>query len=202
MLINSAGEKNHGPTGSRRDDPGPGLLHGSMTLDQVAKLMCQNDCGEIPVIDASDHLVGVITDRDIVCRVVAEGKNPIGHIAENYMTQPVISVRTDSPLKDVLATMEKIRFGACRSLTKRAAARASSPRPISRGWAPKSRLRNSCARSPGKPAQRRADAGSRKPEAGLNRTSYRPRRGRRSTAPSRPSAAGTPSSAPDDAPSG
>ena len=87
--------------------PDPACCTVSMTLDQVAKLMVQNDCGEIPVIDAADQLVGVITDRDIVCRVVAEGKNPIGHVAENYMTQPVISVRTDAPLKDVLNTMEK-----------------------------------------------------------------------------------------------
>ena len=54
----------------------------NMTLDQVAKMMIQNDCGGIPVVDASDQLIGFITDRDIVCRVVAESKNPMGHTAE------------------------------------------------------------------------------------------------------------------------
>ena len=38
-------------------------------LDQVAKLMVQHDCGEIPVIDRAEHVVGVVTDRDIVCRL-------------------------------------------------------------------------------------------------------------------------------------
>ncbi len=69
--------------------------------------MAQNDCGEIPVVDTADQLIGVITDRDIVCRVVAEGKNPIGHTAEQYMSQPVVTVRSDAPLDEVLSTMEK-----------------------------------------------------------------------------------------------
>ena len=41
-------------------------------LDQVAKLMVRYNCGEIPVIDPAERPVGVVTDRDIVCRVVAE----------------------------------------------------------------------------------------------------------------------------------
>jgi CBS domain-containing protein len=79
----------------------------STTLDQVAKMMVQNDCGEIPVIDLAEQPIGVITDRDIVCRVVADGKNPAAHTAEQYMSQPVITVGEDAPVEDVLATMEK-----------------------------------------------------------------------------------------------
>ena len=60
----------------------PSCCTATATLDQVAKLMVQNDCGEIPVVDRGERLVGVITDRDIVCRVVADGKNPMAHTAE------------------------------------------------------------------------------------------------------------------------
>lgn len=87
--------------------PDPVCCSPHTTLDLVAKLMAQNDCGEIPIIDASDQPVGVITDRDIVCRVVADGKNPGAHTAEQYMTQPVVTVRADAPLDEVVATMEK-----------------------------------------------------------------------------------------------
>jgi len=87
--------------------PNPASCTPDTTLDQVAKLMVSNDCGEIPVVDISDHLIGVITDRDIVCRVVADGKNPIGHVVERYMSQPVVTVRTDAPLEEVVSTMEK-----------------------------------------------------------------------------------------------
>jgi CBS-domain-containing membrane protein len=87
--------------------PDPACCTAATTLDQVAKLMAQHDCGEIPVIDSSEQPIGVITDRDIVCRVVAEGKNPSAHTAEHYMSQPVVTVRDDASLDDVLSTMEK-----------------------------------------------------------------------------------------------
>lgn len=87
--------------------PNPACCTPTMTLDEVAKLMVHNDCGEIPVIDGSDQPVGVITDRDIVCRVVAEGKNPTAYTAEQFMSQPIVTVPADTPLDEVVATMEK-----------------------------------------------------------------------------------------------
>ena len=78
----------------------------STTLDQVARMMAQNNCGEIPVIDIAEHPVGVITDRDIVCRVVADGKNPTAYTTEKYMSQPAITVSEDTPIGEVIETME------------------------------------------------------------------------------------------------
>jgi CBS domain-containing protein len=87
--------------------PDPACCSPQTTLDRVAKMMIQNDCGEIPVIDVNDQPIGVVTDRDIVCRVVADGKNPIAHTAESCMSQPVVTVKADDPLDQVVATMEK-----------------------------------------------------------------------------------------------
>lgn len=84
----------------------PSCCTAAATLDQVAKLMVQNDCGEIPVVDKRERLIGVITDRDIVCRVVADGKNPMAHTAEQYMSQPVVSVTADTPLPEIMNMME------------------------------------------------------------------------------------------------
>lgn len=75
-------------------------------LNEVAKLMVTCDCGEIPVVDSAKKLIGVVTDRDIVCRIVAKGQDPSGMTAEDAMTQPVISVTEDTSLADVLAKME------------------------------------------------------------------------------------------------
>ncbi len=86
--------------------PDPACCSPTTPLDQVAKMMIQNDCGEIPVIDSANRAVGVITDRDIVCRVVAEGKNPSAHIAESAMTTPVIAVSDGAQLDEVISTME------------------------------------------------------------------------------------------------
>jgi CBS-domain-containing membrane protein len=70
-------------------------------------MMIQNNCGEIPVIDSSDRPVGVVTDRDIVCRAVAEGKNPGAHTAESVMSAPVVTVRPDTRIEEVIATMQR-----------------------------------------------------------------------------------------------
>lgn len=84
----------------------PACCSPNTTLDQVARLMVQNNCGEIPIVDSANHPIGVVTDRDIVCRIVAEGKNPIGHTAESCMSTSVVTVPADARLDDVLSTME------------------------------------------------------------------------------------------------
>jgi CBS domain-containing protein len=87
--------------------PDPSCCGPNTTLDQVAKMMVQNNCGEIPVVDTADQPIGVITDRDIVCRVVADGKNPAGHTVKEYMSRPVVTVRADASLDQVVSTMER-----------------------------------------------------------------------------------------------
>ena len=87
--------------------PEPACCSPATTLDLVAKMMVLNDCGEIPVIDAADRPIGVVTDRDIVCRVVAEGKNPMAYTAEHFMSQPVVTVTGDTPIEEVMTLMEK-----------------------------------------------------------------------------------------------
>jgi len=83
----------------------PACCTSDTTLDQVARMMIQNNCGEIPVVDFSNRPVGVVTDRDIVCRVVAEGKNPLGHGADEAMSTPVVTVPGDATLSEVVSTM-------------------------------------------------------------------------------------------------
>ena len=86
--------------------PEPAYCSATATLDLVAKMMVQNNCGEIPIVDSSNRPIGVVTDRDIVCRVVAEGKNPTAYPAETCMTTPVITVRASATLDELIATME------------------------------------------------------------------------------------------------
>jgi CBS domain-containing protein len=87
--------------------PNPACCTANTSVDDIARMMVQNDCGEIPVVDTLDRVIGVVTDRDIVCRVVAEGKNPVGYTAETCMSHSVVTVEEDTPLDAVVATMEK-----------------------------------------------------------------------------------------------
>ncbi len=78
-------------------------------LREVATLMLEKDCGEIPVVEGKDDAtpIGVITDRDIVCRAVARGKNPLDLRAEDVMTQTVISVTPETSLEECCDIMEE-----------------------------------------------------------------------------------------------
>ena len=75
-------------------------------LGQVARLMVDGNCGEIPVVDSTGALVGVITDRDITCRAVAAGRNPLEMTARDCMSSPVVTVTADTSLDECCRTME------------------------------------------------------------------------------------------------
>lgn len=118
--------------------PDPACCSPDTTLDQVAKLMVQNNCGEIPILDSSDRPIGVVTDRDIVCRVVAEGKNPSSYSAESCMSTDVITVPTTATLEEVISVMEDHQIrrvpvvddgGCCAGIISQADIAAVEPAP-------------------------------------------------------------------------
>jgi CBS domain-containing protein len=78
-------------------------------LREVAEMMAGCDCGEIPVCDQDGRPVGVVTDRDIVCRVLAKGHNPLDFSAATCMTEPVITASLDLSVEDCARLMEQYR---------------------------------------------------------------------------------------------
>lgn len=76
------------------------------TLDTVARMMLEHDCGEIPVCE-NNRLVGVITDRDITLRAVAAGKAPMSLAASEVMTRNVYSVYDNDKLETAFAIMSE-----------------------------------------------------------------------------------------------
>jgi CBS domain-containing protein len=70
--------------------PRPTVVRPEDTASQAATLMKQNDCGAIPVVTDGGKLVGIVTDRDIVLRAVAAGKDP--------RSTPVSAVMTADPV--------------------------------------------------------------------------------------------------------
>ena len=87
----------------------PACCTAETSLTDVANLMVDNDCGEIPVIENENSgiPVGVVTDRDIVCRVVAKGFNPAEKTAADCMTIPVVTVTKDTTVEDCCRIMEE-----------------------------------------------------------------------------------------------
>lgn len=76
------------------------------SLREAARMMREHDCGAIPVVE-NGQLRGIITDRDIVVRGVAEGKNVMDMDVASCMTDHVTSISKDSSLDDCCDLMEK-----------------------------------------------------------------------------------------------
>ena len=78
-------------------------------VQSVAQMMVDNDCGCIPVVESDENgkPVGVITDRDIVTRAVAEGRNPLALTASDVMTRSVVTVTPETSVEDCCNLMEQ-----------------------------------------------------------------------------------------------
>jgi CBS domain-containing protein len=76
-------------------------------VPEVARLMVENDCGEIPVIDESTRrLEGFVTDRDLVCRVLATDRVPGSVTAREAMSSPVVTVTPETTIAACCELME------------------------------------------------------------------------------------------------
>jgi CBS domain-containing protein len=73
-------------------------------IGQAAELMESEDVGALPVLDG-EQLAGMVTDRDIVIRAVAKGKDPRGMPVREIATRDVVSVRPDEDLSEALRLM-------------------------------------------------------------------------------------------------
>jgi CBS domain-containing protein len=78
-------------------------------LQIVARAMVERDCGALPVVDGeqSRKPVGMITDRDIVCRLVADGRNPLDSKVRDAMSESAVTVRQDASLDECERLMEE-----------------------------------------------------------------------------------------------
>jgi CBS domain-containing protein len=77
------------------------------TVDRVARLMKDNDIGPIPIVQDvnSKKLVGMVTDRDLVVRVLAEGRDAQHTRVEEVMTGEPIACRESDSLDKALNAM-------------------------------------------------------------------------------------------------
>jgi CBS domain-containing protein len=77
------------------------------SVQQVAQIMVDEDCGIVPVTESDGRLLGVITDRDIVCRLVARGIDMKEARARDVMTEDVECVTEEESLCAVLRLMSE-----------------------------------------------------------------------------------------------
>ena len=85
----------------------PATVTPGTTVRDAAQLMQREDTGIIPVVDAegSKRLVGVVTDRDIAIRIVAEGRGSDTRVSEVMTSSRLATLRPDADVDDVMDTM-------------------------------------------------------------------------------------------------
>jgi CBS domain-containing protein len=76
------------------------------TVLDAAKRLAELDVGAMPICGDDDRLKGMLTDRDIVVKVLAQGKDPASTRAGELATQDeVVTIGADDPIDEALRTM-------------------------------------------------------------------------------------------------
>ena len=84
----------------------PRSIGPSVSVVEAARLMREGDIGSLPITD-DEQLVGMITDRDITTRVVAEAADPKVTSVGDVYSQDLISVEPDKDLAEALQLMAR-----------------------------------------------------------------------------------------------
>jgi CBS domain-containing protein len=79
-------------------------------ISEVAQLMESEDIGSLPVLEG-DQLAGMVTDRDIVLRAIAKGKDPRGMPVREVASRELVTVYAEDDLSSALKKMasEQVR---------------------------------------------------------------------------------------------
>ena len=77
------------------------------TVEYAAQRMRSEDVGPIPVVDSheSKRLVGIITDRDLTVKVIAEGRDPKSTRVQEIMTSDPVTCNENDNVKDAMKAM-------------------------------------------------------------------------------------------------
>lgn len=83
---------------------GPDFVDGSTTVLDVAKKLATGNYGSLPVCDG-DKVTGMVTDRDIVVKVLAAGKDPASTKVIDLVQGEVVTIGADDSIEEAARTM-------------------------------------------------------------------------------------------------
>ncbi len=86
------------------------LADGDETIQVAARRMAERKVGTLIILDRRDEPVGILTDRDLVVRVLAQGKDPRQTHVEEVMTRNPKVVSESTPIEQALALMRSGGF--------------------------------------------------------------------------------------------
>ena len=90
--------------------PDPQCVRDSDPVVDAARIMQSADTGAVPVVDGGKKIIGMITDRDIVVRLIAAGKDPKKALVNEVMTRSVRKVDQDAKVDEVVELMSSAQI--------------------------------------------------------------------------------------------
>jgi CBS domain-containing protein len=86
--------------------PNPATVPATATVADAARLMRDDHIGDVIVMDDS-HICGIVTDRDIAVRAVAEGKDPTKFPIGSICSKELVTARPDDTVDDAARLMRE-----------------------------------------------------------------------------------------------
>lgn len=85
--------------------PDPTFVTAEDTLQQAAQKMAELSVGALPICTNDKHLIGMITDRDIVVKGLAQGKDPSSTKIGDFAQGEAVTIGADDDAAEILQTM-------------------------------------------------------------------------------------------------
>jgi CBS domain-containing protein len=86
--------------------PDPTTVPPETSVSEAAEQMAREDVGPLPVVE-NDRLVGIVTDRDLVVRVLAEGRDPSSTTVREVASEELVTASVDDDLVTTLELLAK-----------------------------------------------------------------------------------------------
>ena len=87
--------------------PGPRCVGENDTLVDAARLMAELDVGALPICGEDKRLKGMVTDRDIVVKCLAQGGDPAGTTAGSLAEGKPVTIGADDDIEEALEVMKR-----------------------------------------------------------------------------------------------
>ena len=83
---------------------------GDTPIKKLAEIMSENRIGSVIIVSGSGSLEGIVTERDVMSKIVALGKDPSKIIAKDIMTTKVIAIDPSKTLEQAVDMMTKYKI--------------------------------------------------------------------------------------------
>ncbi len=84
----------------------PKTVRGEDPVAEAARIMRDEDAGVVPIVDG-DRVVGIVTDRDVAIRLVADGRDPQSTTVREIASEDLVTIDPDQNLDEALRLMAR-----------------------------------------------------------------------------------------------